>query len=104
MHEVKRREQEFVLIFVVSTSDWLVQEVSITGTSYIINSQHGPKFFQTLDFSRAYLRRPLHPETSDLNALGTRRGQFKFTKPAVGRKLAPSAFAQLVILILDSLQ
>jgi hypothetical protein len=49
-------------------------------TSTVINSLQGAKFFQTLDLANAYLGMQLDPETSDLTAFITRKGQFKFTR------------------------
>jgi hypothetical protein len=73
-------------------------------TSTVINSLQGAKFFQTLDLANAYLGMQLDPETSDLTAFITRKGQFKFTRLVAGLKPASSAFAHLVSLILGSLQ
>ena len=70
----------------------------------MINSLQGARFFQTLDFANAYLSMPLDPQTRVYTAFVTRRGQFKFTRLVAGLKSAPSAFAQLVSLILGDLQ
>ena len=72
-------------------------------TEAVLDGLSVAKFVHTIDLCSAYFSIPLDPESTDLTAFATRRGQFKFLKMSPGLVNGSAPFNELIQLTFGSL-